>query len=289
MKQITLIVVLAIAAHSLAFRSYAGTLSQGGFTLLDSFLCEDALSQEKDCGEKKWGPKDVEFTLKGGIKAKVRITRFAKCIKIEFLDKEGKPLPQSGGSLDEDQQQKAGEGKKVLGYSLKSSGTPVSADSKHWGMLRVFIVQGCQRGYKFFQFVRQKTEIPRISASAWSPWNSDGPEGKTYRGSFDGEKGDSGIMFDGPGFTGKDPGAAFGKIIEQIQPQLKNGDKAKVTIEFQTFVCCDEVLLGYFEWGYILTYTFDGKKWSEPVPDITPVRWNVDVKDNPNVEKVKCK
>jgi len=142
MKQITLIVVLAIAAHSLAFRSYAGTLSQGGFTLLDSFLCEDALSQEKDCGEKKWGPKDVEFTLKGGIKAKVRITRFAKCIKIEFLDKEGKPLPQSGGSLDEDQQQKAGEGKKVLGYSLKSSGTPVSADRKHWCMSRVFIVKG---------------------------------------------------------------------------------------------------------------------------------------------------
>lgn len=172
----------------------------------------------------------------------VRITRFEKCIKIEFLDGVGGTvldtlvLPEKG----------TGEfsGHTTVAYNEKSEGKEAAQGRKYFGDAKHFLAKDCENP-SFIQLVRTQLTFSfgvKIPAGPFEkiPFRIDG--GTPSKPEYPKHTLTPGIT-DCPGhyFPGSD--APTGKVTAQF--------------EFLTFVYCDGVLLGFWHWGFTSVYEIE--------------------------------
>jgi hypothetical protein len=75
-------------------------------------------------------------------------------------------------------------------------------------------------------------------------------------------------MYDAPGFW-------VTPALQKNPPHA--GDTQAITEQFETFVCCDHALIGYWSWQQTLTYTWQkDSTWSDPTVDPASPTWNPD-------------
>lgn len=141
-----------------------------------------------------------------------------------------------------------------------------------YGSMVLFCVDGCPDA-AFYQFYNQSFTYSNRGETNWkSGWHYDTISGKPGKYEPLPDSPVAGVdsepaMFDAPGQWGEPP--------YNIPPHA--GDTLTRTDQFETFVCCDQKLIGYWVWEQTLTYTW-GKTggWGEPsVKPATPT-WNPD-------------
>jgi hypothetical protein len=151
---------------------------------------------------------------------------------------------------------------------------------------------------KFIQYVRSVAIIQPPKTSQDKPketpdkWQPDGSK-TSYPGTLtlpSGAGADSGGMADMPGLPGSSI-ADTGKLAETLLKAKKYGEGAKFTyrIELETFICCDEKLLGFVTWSIDLTWTMDDKGTvTGPVATPNTPGWNEPDAKSENKKDVDC-
>jgi hypothetical protein len=297
---------------------FGGTTGDGSTSFGGQFEDQGVVYQEvpqvgkdKDCGPRIWGPDDLPVDLGPLGKFTVRITTYARCTKIEYLDAKGGDLPGSPFFVD------TVDGQEINSVTIrlasgKTSGAVAKAGNpdkkpkpdlplKHWGMAFILSIKGC-KNLKVFQFKNPQSQLTGNTMRPYPEgrkegWETDPEGGRPYDlQKWDGEW--SGY-WDGPGKFGdidklqgwlpkeKHNTDSEGKDAPGMKP-LDDGDTFRQITTFLTFICCDGKMLGFYEWTEILNYTFHlGSGWSEPTVDTVGPDWNSPDK-NPIPDKAKC-
>lgn len=170
----------------------------------------------------------------------------------------------------------------VQGYSTTSKGKLVGrldgGDAAFYGKLVVFVVDGCAN-LKLVQFVKQTEAIG--SQTTRTDWQVDG--GTTAAQPFRGTLPKGATADDGAGSMTDWPGR-----FEPPTLGLPFNTKVELDQAFETYVCCDGALIGYWSWTNKVSYTAkNGRRDGLQVDDGAPV-WNRDPATGLNHAKVKC-
>jgi len=230
----------------------------------------------------------------------VRMTGYDDCLIIEYIDENGNVCGKdklrtidNRASLGTHGMLKlyggACAGTVVSPKTVAAASKPAQEEIRKWGRYFALVVD-CKKA-TFFQFVHRTTEINDYAPIEDKPWQPDGTtKVEPFPGQFTPEVGYKGLE-DCPGPVGQSGSEAVAKTKPQTDPgkggnpqqvPWGEGDTFRVVSEFETFVCCDSELIGYFTWTHSTTWTFSAGAWSAPKPgdDAAPV-WH-DAKKNPS-------
>lgn len=257
---------------------------------------------ETDCGAWLWGPREVEQEIaKGEPNVKVRMTGYDNCLIIEYIDENGNvcgkdklKIVDTHGSLGTHGMLKlyGGEciGTIVRPKAAASATKPKVDEIRKWGRYFALVVD-CKKA-TFFQFVHRTTKINDFAPDEDKPpWHPDGTKSvEPFPGQFTPGSGYKGLE-DCPGPVGQTGSEAIPRTRPQSDPSKggkppqvpwAEGDTFTVVSEFETFICCDGELIGYFAWARSTTWKFSVGNWSAPQPghDDTAV-WH-DAKKDPS-------
>jgi hypothetical protein len=157
-----------------------------------------------------------------------------------------------------------------------AAGDPDDPAYFHGNMI-MFCVDGCKDA-TFYQFARQTfTFSNRAQPGSNTSWNYDtsdqqkGPYGNVPDKPAAGAAPEP-AMFDAPGQWGPPD-----HTVPPLAVPPHAGDAETRTDEFETFVCCDKKLIGFWTWTQTLIFTWEKtSNWS--APSVTPASptWNND-------------
>jgi hypothetical protein len=230
---------------------------------------------------------DTLETKIGTLVVKYFIERYEKCVRITYLG------TGTGGGRDTvvelpalpDTDVTVGDKKiKVRAYAKKDRNIAIAKDPNgpvEWtGQWCVFAVE-CTT-VKFVQFKRRITKWSNEAATT-GDWKVDAKEqdpSKPSPGTVPKPKqgGDGqGSHYDAPGGGGAP------------DKDVPDNTTYTVTDEYETFVCCDKKLIGYWSWTESRTYKYMNKlALSPPAENGSAPTWHSAADQSPNWAKVKC-
>jgi len=250
----------------------------------------------------KWGPVPGDHPMgeDGKINIHEKLSGNDDNAEIEYDDDKGKPIPGSTLKiLKKDKKTFKGGAVTVYVYAGSSNGTVERPKTdqddaiKAWQHCFLLIVQGCTK-ITFFQFNKAERELTGQPKET-TDWHNDvdPTNPKAPYENFDAKPGTGMVDQAGLHTNANPPGNDILPKEKHPDPAdlkktkpLAKGDVYKEHDEFVSFICCDGALLGSYAWYTDLTYTYDGKNWSEPVASGRERGWDA-LDNDAEVKKIK--
>ncbi len=271
-----------------------GNLIFGDFKLYDIYKQEKPqvpIKQEKqkpDCGKKIAEVIHNFRSPKTGRITRMKVIWYEHCVKTVFVDENGQELAKNDTiELSKDIDVAVG-GIKIKVYDAPlnkktTSKNPDGSDCTVQGEIKYISVKGCAK-IKYYQYMEEYnqiiyqgikgniTPIQKLHADGQQPITGSPPMPNT---------GESRPLIDIPSYPVNELPFNENNLNYPDDTEIHHYHK------YITYVCCDDVLLGFVYWGYKVVYTIKNNKVASSVVTKIKPRWLNPETDTPVKDEVK--